>query len=77
MFKNKSSLTTRISLVFMAFIFTGATKHPIYVSVTEIQHNVKDKSLEVSCKIFTGDFEAILKSKTKSKTQANCALIRR
>jgi len=41
--------------------------HPIYVSVTEIQHNAKDKSLEVSCKIFTGDFENILKSKTKSK----------
>ena len=67
MFKNKSSLITRISLVFMAFIFIGATNHPIYVSVTEIHHNEKDKTLEVSCKIFTGDFEAILKSKTKSK----------
>ncbi len=57
----------RILLVFMFFIFSGATTHPIYVSVTEIQHNSKDKTLEVSCKIFTGDFEAILKSKTKSK----------
>jgi len=49
------------------FVFTGATTHPIYVSVTEIQHNTKDKTLEISCKIFTSDFEAILKSKTKSK----------
>jgi hypothetical protein len=49
------------------FVFTGATTHPIYVSVTEIQHNAKDKTLEISCKIFTSDFEAILKSKTKSK----------
>lgn len=54
-------------MVLMGFIFTGATTHPIYVSVTEIQHNVKEKTLEVSCKIFTGDFEAILKSKYKSK----------
>jgi hypothetical protein len=49
------------------FVFIGATTHPIYVSVTEIQHNAKDKTLEISCKIFTGDFETILKSKTKSK----------
>jgi hypothetical protein len=49
------------------FVFIGATTHPIYVSVTEIQHNAKDKALEISCKIFTGDFENILKSKTTSK----------
>jgi hypothetical protein len=49
------------------FVFSGATMHPIYVSVTEIQHNAKDKTLEISCKIFTSDFEAILKSKSKSK----------
>ena len=67
MFKNKSSLITRILLVFMAFVFTGATMHPIYVSVTEMQHNAKDKTLEISCKIFTSDFETILKSKSKSK----------
>lgn len=67
MFKNKSSLKTSILLFLMALIFAGATKHPIYVSVTEIQYNAKDKSLEISCKIFTGDFETILKSKTKSK----------
>lgn len=67
MFKNKSSLIISIVLIFMAFVFTGAIIHPVYVSVTEIQHNAKDKTLEISCKIFTSDFEAILKSKTKSK----------
>ena len=67
MFKNKSSIVTRVLLILMVFVFAGATKHPIYVSVTEIQHNAKDKTLEISCKIFTGDFETILKSKTKSK----------
>ena len=29
--------------------------HPFFISVTEINHNIKDKSLEVSCKIFTDD----------------------
>ncbi|MEI8059397.1 MAG: DUF6702 family protein, partial [Ferruginibacter sp.] len=31
--------------------------HPLFVSVTEIEHNAKDKTLEISCKIFTDDFE--------------------
>lgn len=35
--------------------------HPIYVSVTEIEHNAKDKTLEISCKIFTDDFEKVLR----------------
>ena len=67
MFKNKRSTVTRMLLICLILVFTGATTHPIYVSVTEIQHNPKDKTLEISCKIFTSDFESILKSKTKSK----------
>ncbi|MEI4896699.1 hypothetical protein Q8G71_36015, partial [Klebsiella pneumoniae] len=35
--------------------------HPIYVSVTEIEHNARDKTLEISCKIFTDDFEKTLR----------------
>jgi hypothetical protein len=35
--------------------------HPFYVSVTEINHNAKDKTLEVSCKIFVDDMEEVLK----------------
>lgn len=35
--------------------------HPIYVSVTEIEHNAKERTLEVSCKIFTDDFERTLR----------------
>ncbi len=34
--------------------------HPLYISVTEINHNAKDKTLEISCKIFTDDFEKAL-----------------
>lgn len=37
------------------------TLHPIYVSVTEIEHNAIDKTLEISCKIFTDDFEKTLR----------------
>ncbi len=34
--------------------------HPFYVSVIEINHNAGDKNLEISCKIFTDDFETAL-----------------
>lgn len=48
-------------------MFSGAILHPIYVSVTEIEHNAKANTLEISCKIFTGDLEAILKKNNKIK----------
>lgn len=34
--------------------------HPFHVSVIEIEHNPAEKTLEISCKIFTDDFEKIL-----------------
>lgn len=41
--------------------------HPIFVSVTQIEHNSKERSLEISCKIFTDDFEKLLRSLYKTK----------
>jgi len=41
--------------------FSQTSTHPFFVSVTEIEHNAKDKTLEVSCKIFTDDFEKTLR----------------
>ncbi|MES1216306.1 MAG: DUF6702 family protein [Bacteroidota bacterium] len=41
--------------------------HPFHVSVTEINHNAAEKTLEVSCKIFTDDFEDALTKKFKTK----------
>jgi hypothetical protein len=35
--------------------------HPFYVSVTEINHNAKEKILEISCKLFLDDVEKALK----------------
>ncbi|RYG02684.1 MAG: hypothetical protein EOO02_10065 [Chitinophagaceae bacterium] len=34
--------------------------HPIYVSITELNHNPSSKSIEIACKIFTEDLEAVL-----------------
>ena len=41
--------------------------HPFYVSVTEIDHKAKEKILEVSCKIFTNDFEMALSKFSNAK----------
>ncbi len=42
--------------------------HPLHVSTTEINFNAKEKSLEVSCRLFTDDFENILAKSYKAKT---------
>lgn len=41
--------------------------HPFHVSVLEINHNATDKTLEISCKIFTDDFEKVLAKNYKTK----------
>lgn len=35
--------------------------HPFYVSVTEINHNAAEKTLEISNKVFADDLEEVLK----------------
>ncbi|HYH14363.1 MAG TPA: DUF6702 family protein, partial [Flavisolibacter sp.] len=51
-----------------------ATKfHPFYVSVTEINHNTKDKALEISCKIFADDMEETLKKNYNTKVDLSNA----
>jgi hypothetical protein len=50
---------------FPLFMLSAGMKdsyHPIYVSVTEIEHNAKEKTLEISCKIFTEDLEQTLRN---------------
>ncbi|MEO6583690.1 MAG: DUF6702 family protein [Ferruginibacter sp.] len=53
----------------MISFFTPLTPvmHPIYVSVTEIEHNAKANTLEISCKIFTDDFEKALRKNSTQK----------
>jgi activator of 2-hydroxyglutaryl-CoA dehydratase len=57
-------------LLVSTLIFTtnvNVAYHPIFVSVTEIEHNTKTKSLEISTKIFTDDFEKTLRAAYKTK----------
>ena len=51
----------------LGLLLLSASPHPLYISVTEINHNAKDKILEVSCKIFTNDFETVLEKIAKTK----------
>jgi len=43
--------------------------HPFYVSVTEINHNAKEKILEVSCKMFLEDTEKTLEKQLKTPVE--------
>ena len=42
------------------------TVHPFFVSVTEFNHNQKEKTIEISCKMFAEDFENTLKTHYKT-----------
>jgi hypothetical protein len=42
-------------------------RHPLYVSVTEMNYNAAEKNLEISCKIFTDDFEKTLANSYRTK----------
>ena len=38
----------------------GPANHPLFISVTEMEYNTTEKALEISCKVFTDDFEKAL-----------------
>jgi hypothetical protein len=52
---------------------TPARPHPLYISVTEINHNPKDKILEISCKVFTNDFETVLEKMSGARVDLSAA----
>ena len=60
-------LNNCLLLFVVLFLSTSGINHPIFMSVTEIEHNTKDKTLEISCKMFTNDLENQLKITTKQK----------
>jgi hypothetical protein len=51
-----------MAAILFKWLMTGmvAIMHPFYVSVTDISHNDKDKTLEISVKLFIDDFETSL-----------------
>jgi hypothetical protein len=44
-----------------------AAKHPLHLSSTELNYNTKSLTVEISCRIFTDDFEDLLGKKYKIK----------
>jgi hypothetical protein len=66
-------------LLLLMLVFSGFTPvherrmdrlapvHPFFVSVTEINHNANQATVEISCKLFIDDFENTLKDQYKSK----------
>lgn len=69
-------LSIKFVILFLVanFGFTNASKkHPFHVSTTEININAKEKSLEITCKLFTDDFENTLNKLSKQKVELNNA----
>ncbi|HZE86551.1 MAG TPA: DUF6702 family protein [Puia sp.] len=57
-----------ITLLFSGVSGRGVLElHPLYITVTEITHNAKERTLEISCKVFTNDFETVLGKLTTAK----------
>src|SRR5436190_223594 len=48
-------------LIVFALTTVGLNTHPVFVSVTEIEHNLSTRTLTVSCKMFTDDLETALR----------------
>ncbi len=64
-------LNTKFVTLVLILLLNGSlktVKHPLHVSTTEVNFNAKDKTLEVSCRIFSDDFESILAKSYKQKT---------
>lgn len=46
-----------------------AMLHPFYISMTDINHNAKNKTLEISVRIFADDFENALRKRCNCKVE--------
>ncbi|GGA90934.1 DUF6702 family protein [Puia dinghuensis] len=71
-----ASLFKWFGVVIFSLVFVGkapAGTHPLYISVTELNHNPKDKILEVSCKMFTNDLETALEKMSGSHVDLSAA----
>ncbi len=55
------------SFVLLTGVFLISWVHPFHMSVVEMNHNAQDKILEISCKIFTDDFEKVLAKNYNTK----------
>ena len=56
-----------VNILVRLLALAAVSLHPFFVSVIEIDQNTKDKSLEVSVRIFIEDFEATLRKYGNTK----------
>jgi hypothetical protein len=52
---------------------SGSKLHPFHISSTDVNYNPKTNTLEISCRIFTDDFELALANNYKVKTDLSAA----
>lgn len=72
----KNFMQTVLTLFLWSILRTAVVSpvdHPFHVSVTEINHNMADKTLEVQCKFFTDDLEATLAGVYSTKADLSAA----
>ena len=48
-------------------MYLGIGAHPVYLSVSEIEFNSTAQTVDISCKLFTDDFEQTLRLKNSGK----------
>jgi hypothetical protein len=51
----------------MPMLSDKSSGHPLYVSVTDLEWNRKEQTVEITCKIFVDDLEAVLKKNYNRK----------
>jgi hypothetical protein len=51
-----------IKVLIFLFAGFGTIAHPYYVSIFQINHNAEQKTLQITCKIFTDDLEKAIES---------------
>lgn len=56
-----------------AVLKENAGRHPLHLSSTELNYDVKTAAMQISCRIFTDDFEELIGKKYKVKSDLSSA----
>ncbi|MBN8693347.1 MAG: hypothetical protein J0L69_09120 [Bacteroidetes bacterium] len=57
-----------MALIKSIFLYYWMLMHPYYLSVTELKYNTAEKSMAISCKMFTNDLEDAIKRSSGKTT---------
>ena len=61
--KNRMKILIRSLFILLLPLFAFTIAHKFYLSVTNINYSEKDKALQITLRIFTDDFESVLKER--------------